>query len=75
MIRAISRAERVKVPGGGAVEIVVTSCTQRRLARVLRMDDGALTSDPRVHSTISFLNAARWQVFATSLASHQPRRA
>jgi hypothetical protein len=30
MMSAISRADRVNVPGGGAVETVVTVCTQRR---------------------------------------------
>lgn len=30
MMSAISRADRVNAPGGGAVEIVVTVCTQRR---------------------------------------------
>ncbi len=37
MMSAISRAERVNVPGGGAVEIVVTVCTQRRFFDVFRM--------------------------------------
>jgi len=36
MISAISRAGLVKVPGGGAVDAVLTVCTQRRLLEVLR---------------------------------------
>jgi hypothetical protein len=36
MISAISRAGLVKVPGGGAVDTVLTVCTQRRLLEVFR---------------------------------------
>ena len=45
MMSAISCADRVNVPGGGAVEIVVTVCTQRRrLLGVFRMKNRSLTA-------------------------------
>jgi hypothetical protein len=45
MMSAISRAGRVNVPRGGAVEIVVTVCTQRRrLLGVLRINSRTLTA-------------------------------
>jgi hypothetical protein len=46
MVSAISCADRLNVPGGGEVEIVVTVCTQRRLFGVFRM----MTRDPNVAS-------------------------
>jgi hypothetical protein len=44
MMSAISRPGFVNVPGGGAVETVVTDCTQRRRLGVFRFDDDGLTA-------------------------------
>jgi hypothetical protein len=41
MMRAMSRAGRVNVPGGGKVETVATVCTHRRLARRVREPEPA----------------------------------